>query len=586
MTTTAPDDAVIGVAPTIREGPTSRHDLVVLLGAEGTPIGTARKSEVHGLQTPLHLAFSCHVVRDDGRLLLTRRSATKPTWPETWTNACCGHPRPGEDIVDAVCRHLRDEVGLDPLSLRSILPDFVYRAQMTNGIVEHEVCPVFVAEVDGEPQLDPDEADDSVWVTWDELTRRARVEPDSLSPWSIDQIEQINRLGTNPLAWVRRPLKLRSVRSPFNHEPIDPDIDGSVIDVSVHRTLIDFIDDQQRLLSELAPMADEVAAPIRRLIEAGGKRLRPTFVMWGHRAAAGGIDRHDDVINAAAAVEMLHTFALLHDDVMDRSTIRRRAPAAHIGLADLHRGSGATGDSDWFGMSAAIVAGDMAFVWADVLLERLECDPDARRRVRAVYDLLRSEVIAGQYLDLRLAGSAATAEQSLMVAVLKSGRYTVTRPLQMGAALAGASSATADALQQYGDAVGVAFQLRDDVLGVFGDPAVTGKGVDDDLRDGKASLLLVRARRLADPAGSELLSRCLGDRAITPSDADRCRDAVAASGALASVEALIVASVERAEEALDLLTSVHIEAGEADANCALVTAALSRLAAELTVRTT
>lgn len=577
MTTTAPDDAVA------REARTSPDDLVVLLAADGSPIGTAIKSEVHGLETPLHLAFSCHVVRADGRVLLTRRSAAKRTWPETWTNACCGHPRPGEDPIDAVYRHLRDEIGLRPLALRSILPDFVYRAEMDNGIVEHEVCPVFVAEVDGEPQLDPDEADAMEWSTWQELTERAVSDPSSLSPWSVDQIEQINALGTDPLTWARARQPVigsRRVRVGGRDVDVNPDVGESV-----HRTLIDFIDEQQRSLSELAPMADEVAAPIRRLVDAGGKRLRPMFVMWGHRASSGGEDATLDVVHAAAAVEMLHTFALLHDDVMDRSVVRRRAPAAHIGLAEMHRRSGAIGDSDWFGMSAAIVAGDMAFVWADFLLERLECEPTARRRVRAAYDLLRSEVVAGQYLDLRLAGSAATAEQALMVALLKSGRYTVTRPLQIGAALAGAPPAIDVALRRYGDAVGVAFQLRDDVLGVFGDPAVTGKGIDDDLRDGKASLLLVRARRLAAPAGRALLSRCLGDRTITTDDADRCRDVVAASGALASVEALIAASVERAESALDELESIRDCVADPDGS-ALAIDALARLAADLTVRTT
>ncbi|MEO6124381.1 MAG: isopentenyl-diphosphate Delta-isomerase [Ilumatobacteraceae bacterium] len=582
MTTTADHDASVGAR-------TSPDDLVVLLAPDGAAIGTARKSDVHGADTPLHLAFSCHVVRADGKVLLTRRSAAKRTWPHTWTNACCGHPRPGEAPMDAVHRHLRDELGVEPIALRSLLPDFVYRAEMSNGIVEHEVCPVFVAEIAGEPQLDPDEADAFEWLTWAELIDRARSAPDSLSPWSIDQVEHIERLGSTLLDWVRRPARGASRRvgghqpaagadsddSHNSHDDADHHLDGAV-----HRTLIDFIEGQQRMLRELAPMADEVAEPIRRLIEAGGKRLRPMFVMWGHRAADGGVDSIDDVVRAAAAVEMLHTFALLHDDVMDRSAIRRSAPTAHVDLADLHRVSGARGDSAWFGMSAAIVAGDMAFVWADSLLEQLECDVAARRRVRSAYDLLRSEVVAGQYLDLRLAGSPATAEQALKVALLKSGRSTVTRPLQIGAALAGGSASTTDALQQYGDPVGVAFQLRDDVLGVFGDPAVTGKGIDDDLCDGKASLLLVRARRLASPAGSALLTRCLGDRTLTAADADRCRDAVAASGALASVEALISSSIEAAAEALDVLVSQDGSEG-----CVVAAAALARIADQLIVRT-
>ncbi len=164
----------------------------------------------------------------------------------------------------------------------------------------------------------------------------------------------------------------------------------------------------------------------------------------------------------------------------------------------------------------------------------------------------------GQNLDLRLAGSIVTAEQALSIALLKSGRYTVTRPLQIGAALGGANPAAMAAMQQYGDAVGVAFQLRDDVLGVFGDPLVTGKEGSDDLRDGKASLLLVRAMRLAAPADRSLLAACLGDPDLDVEHADRCRDAVAASGALASIEHMINAQVEKAECALDALAELAL----------------------------
>ena len=192
-------------------------------------------------------------------------------------------------------------------------------------------------------------------------------------------------------------------------------------------------------------------------------------------------------------MEMLHTFALLHDDVMDRSSWRRGRPTAQRAFAAMHRDERLSGDPAWYGTSAAILAGDLAFVWADDLLDRAPLPTDLLARVRREFTTLRIEVMAGQHLDLRL-GGLGDVQPSLArrVALLKSGRYTVTRPLAMGRALApGDDSAVGRALDSYGDSLGVAFQMRDDILGLFGDPAVTGKSSTSDLREGKRTVLVL-----------------------------------------------------------------------------------------------
>jgi geranylgeranyl diphosphate synthase type I len=213
-----------------------------------------------------------------------------------------------------------------------------------------------------------------------------------------------------------------------------------------------------------------------------------------------------------------------------------------MAMADEHRDAGAMGDSEWFGVSAAILAGDLAFVWADELIETAAVDEAALARARQVFTTLRSEVIAGQHLDLVVASTRDAREaDARKVALLKSARYTVTRPLLLGAALAGGATHpdTTQALVDYGDAVGLAFQMRDDILGVFGDPGVTGKSRLDDLREGKRTVLVLRAHRLADPAGQAELERSLGRPDLDEAGAARCRDVIASSGALASVEALL-----------------------------------------------
>jgi geranylgeranyl diphosphate synthase, type I len=260
------------------------------------------------------------------------------------------------------------------------------------------------------------------------------------------------------------------------------------------------------------------------------------------------------VFHPAAAIELLHTFALLHDDVMDRSATRRGRPTAQVSLSDAHRAAGRNGDAGWFGASAAVLAGDLVYVWADELLDRAPLSPPALNRARAVFTTLREEVIAGQHLDLLLAADPSADEaRARHVALLKSARYTVTRPLLLGAALAppAAGVRVERPLTTYGDAVGLAFQLRDDILGLFGEPSTTGKSDLDDLHEGKRTVLMLRALRLADDAQRSMLQAALGDPDLDEAGADRVREVVVATGALASVEARLTADHARALEAID-----------------------------------
>lgn len=317
------------------------------------------------------------------------------------------------------------------------------------------------------------------------------------------------------------------------------------VDALLDRFLADHVSALALLDGALEPVGHEVAG----LVRASGKRLRPAFVYWGHRAT--GADHDEGVFGPAAAVELLHTFALIHDDVMDRSPQRRGRPAVHEALAEAHAREGLGGEAGWFGVAGAIVAGDLAFVWADELLDTADLPSAAVERARRVFTELRTEVMAGQYLDLRLAGRAqASEEESLRVALLKSGRYTVTRPLQLGAAIAGGPCALDGVLGAYGDAAGLAFQLRDDILGLFGDPSTTGKGALSDLREGKRTVLMLRALDGARPAERQVLAAALGDRDLDEATAARVREIVVDCGALDAVERLLADRREAAHGAV------------------------------------
>ena len=324
---------------------------------------------------------------------------------------------------------------------------------------------------------------------------------------------------------------------------------------SVSSALAQFLDRQRTTLAamdpRLAPIVDEVCE-----LADGGKRLRPAFAYWGWRGAAPATDpasTEDEaaVLTAVAALEFVHASALVHDDVMDGADTRRGRPATHIGFATQHAVENLSGDGDVFGTGAAILVGDLALVWSDELLRRSGLSPAALSRVRVVWDTMRTEVTAGQYLDLlRAAGGLPGPEGALTVARYKSAGYTVQRPLQLGAAIAGAAPEVTEAYTAIGLPLGEAFQLRDDVLGVFGDPAVTGKSADDDLREGKQTLLIALAEERADEAGRRLLADLLGDADAGESEFSALRRLIESTGARARVEERITEQTATARVAI------------------------------------
>ena len=273
----------------------------------------------------------------------------------------------------------------------------------------------------------------------------------------------------------------------------------------------------------------------------GGKRLRPAFAYWGYRAVTAAPDDPVDeqTLLMFSALELLHACALVHDDVIDDSATRRGWPTVHMHFADLHRSLEWRGSADQFGRSAAILLGDLSLVWADDIVAAVDLPADGRRRVRRVWSDIRTEVLGGQYLDIVAESSGAESIESAMnVNTYKTASYTISRPLQLGAA---AAADNPDVQRIFGDFVtdlGVAFQLRDDVLGVFGDPAVTGKPSGDDLRSGKRTVLLAEAITRAgesDPAAAELLRTSIGTD-LTDAEVGELCEVIESVGALRAVE--------------------------------------------------
>ncbi|MEB3020967.1 bifunctional (2E,6E)-farnesyl/geranyl diphosphate synthase [[Mycobacterium] crassicus] len=293
-------------------------------------------------------------------------------------------------------------------------------------------------------------------------------------------------------------------------------------------------------------------AGLEEFVLSGGKRLRPAFAYWGWRAITGR-DADEGELLLFSSLELLHACALVHDDVIDASATRRGSPTTHRKFAELHRSQGWRGSADQFGLSAAILLGDLALVWADDIVAGADLPRDAQLRVRRVWSDIRTEVLGGQYLDIVAEASGVDSIASAMtVNTYKTASYTVVRPLQLGVAAAADRPDIQALFHELGTDLGVAFQLRDDVLGVFGDPAVTGKPSGDDLRSGKRTVLVAEAVELADksdPVAAKKLRTSIGT-ALTDAQVRELCAMIEAVGALAAVEDRIDLLTRRAMTAL------------------------------------
>jgi geranylgeranyl diphosphate synthase type I len=327
-----------------------------------------------------------------------------------------------------------------------------------------------------------------------------------------------------------------------------------------------------RCTAELDESGVEVAADILMKFVAGGKCLRSTFMYLGWLA---GAQDSDEALFASAGLELLHAFALLQDDVMDAALSRRGRPAAHIQFSQWHRNRQLSGPAGRFGESAAILLGDLCLIWAEQMLR--ECGIDHRRLQQAWprYDAMRTELALGQFADLASdIRDLPSMDTVLEIARRKSGNYTVRRPLEIGAAMSGCSDRTVSGLGRYGEAVGEAFQLRDDLLGVFGAETVTGKPSGQDLIERKATSVVIAAHDLADPPTRRQLTELMNTGDLDDNAVERWRTLIVTTGAVQRIEDMISSRVSSALNELD-----DLRVGEP------VRAGLANMAAVCTERT-
>lgn len=314
-----------------------------------------------------------------------------------------------------------------------------------------------------------------------------------------------------------------------------------------------YLRDRRAAAAHIGNDYDDLIAVLEEFVLGGGKRLRPAFAYWGWRSVTDR-DLSPATLRLFSALELLHASALVHDDVIDASATRRGKPTTHVTFTELHRRRRWRGSPEQFGISSAILLGDLALAWADDIVAGVDLAPEAHQRVRRVWADIRTEVLGGQYLDIVAEASATESIATAMIVnTYKTASYTVVRPLQLGVAAAADRPDIHVLFGQFGTDLGVAFQLRDDVLGVFGDPAVTGKPAGDDLRSGKRTVLLAEAVELADKSDSlaaERLRASIGTDLTESAVQDLCA-VISKVGALAAVEERIDILTRRALITLD-----------------------------------
>lgn len=327
-------------------------------------------------------------------------------------------------------------------------------------------------------------------------------------------------------------------------DPADP-LSPAFTD-AVAAVVAEFLDGQRDALAAIDPALAPLHAMARDLL-AGGKRIRPAGCVWGYVAAAGlPADDHAPLLAAAASLDLLHVSALVHDDVMDGSDLRRGRLAAHRQFERLHAEQGLVGSAETFGRAGAILYGDLLLIWSSELLHRSGLPADALVRALPLLEAMRTEVTAGQYLDI-LAQSRPFSEADLATAIkaaervveFKSAKYTIQRPCQFGASLGGGDDRLLSALAAYGSALGRAFQFRDDLLGVFGDERLTGKPAGDDLREGKRTVLIAHTLAAAEPADRARFLELFGRPDLDHDQIAALREIIARSGARDQVETMI-----------------------------------------------
>ncbi len=311
-----------------------------------------------------------------------------------------------------------------------------------------------------------------------------------------------------------------------------------------------FLDEKLAEASKIHPESTVLVEEIRRFVAAGGKRVRPAFAYAAYISSGGR--SLEAILYGSASLELLHAFALIHDDIIDNSDLRRGKPSVHKVFEDFHKKRGLKGDGKNFGLSSAILAGDLAITFADELLNTAPFPAERIRRAKRYYDLMKKQVIYGQYLDVLVPLKKEVTEKDVLTILeYKTAKYTVERPLHIGAALAGAEEDYFKIFSSYGIPLGQSFQMQDDIMGTFSSAEKIGKPVDSDIKEGKQTMLVVKAYEFSKKEERKFLDNVMGNNKASDKDIEGVREIIRNSGALTYCQELSNILIKRAKKSIE-----------------------------------
>ena len=510
---------------------------IVLVDDQNRQIGVAEKLSSHHANTPLHRAFSCYVFNDKNQLLVSRRAESKKVWPGVWTNSVCGHPMPDESTQDAIKRRLEFELGMTASDIELIVADYVYKTPPFNGIIENEFCPVYIAKATCDPKPNPDEVGDYKWVEWEDYKKElSNDKSDVYSWWSKDQLKYIEGRIDNMMGNYK--IDVMSSRKEIN------------------RRLKVFLANKIESSAKISEHYETLWRYIDESISSGGKRIRPYIVMLAYSAHIKDKSPNYEVVySVGLAMELLHNAMLIHDDVIDKDLIRHGVDNVTGRYIKLY--SKDIKDEEkvhHYANSAAIIAGDLLISSARTLVSScLGMDQSVSIKISELMDEAIFRVCGGELLDTEASfrNSRASAKT---IASEKTSSYSFEIPLAVGATLAGASESEIELIARaYGRTLGIAFQIQDDILGVFGNEAVLGKSTSGDIREGKHTYMVEQFYNMASENQVKDFEIAFGHGDASMEDVGLAKKTLKDSGALDATKSEISKLVSNMEDVISKL---------------------------------
>lgn len=513
-------------------------EYVVLVDEKNRQIGVAEKLSTHHDNTPLHRAFSCYIFNDKNQLLVTKRADIKKVWPGVWTNSVCGHPMPDESMKDAIKRRMSYELGMTADDLKLIVADYTYKTPPFNGIIENEFCPVYIARASSNPNPNADEVGDYKWMDWEDYKKQlADDKEDVYSWWCKDQLKHIENYIDNMTG--KYDFDIASTRK------------------EVDRRLKVFLSEKIDLASKISEHYETLWRFVDESITAGGKRIRPYIVLLAYSAYVDSKDKNFEVAySTGLAMELLHNAMLVHDDIIDKDLVRHgvdNVAGRYIKLyaKDINDEKRIHHYAD----SAAIIAGDLLISSSRSLISsNPDIDNEVLVKISELMDEAIFRVCGGELLDTEASFRDSRAS-AMTIASEKTSSYSFEIPLAVGATLAGASESEIESLsREFGRSLGIAFQIQDDILGVFGDEAILGKSTSGDIREGKRTYMVEKFYEMASDEQKSNFELAFGNDNATHEEEGLARSALKDSGALEATKSEISRLANYMQEVVEKLS--------------------------------